>query len=128
MSTWGQPWKLGELRPELRRRVVAALAARCGDPQSEPHERSALGAGGADAPVLVDHVGPVLVWVTRVGGRVLDGDNLQGGCKQLRDAIAAALGRRGDSDADGMRWEYRQRPARIGEEAGTLIEVFEVEG
>jgi hypothetical protein len=129
MSTWGRPWKLRELRPGYReqvvRRLVAApVVARRGDPEPEPDEGAALGGGGQDAPVLVDHAGPVRVRLTRVGGRPLDGDNLQGGGKQLRDAIAAALGRRGDSDADGMRWEYAQRPARVGEAAGTLIEIF----
>jgi len=123
MPTWGRPWKLSELNPDLRARVAARLAARRDDPQHEQDQEPPLGAGGPDTPVLVDHAGPVLVRLTRVGGRVLDGDNLQGGCKQLRDAIAAALGRSGDSDADGMQWEYRQRPAKIGEEAGTLIEI-----
>jgi hypothetical protein len=129
--SFGRPWKLSELRPGLREQVMRRLAAagvvaRCGDPESEPDQGAPLGAGGPDTPVLVDHAGPVLVRFTRVGGRGLDGDNLQGGCKQLRDAVAAALGRRGDSDADGMRWEYRQRPARFGEAAGTVIEIFGV--
>jgi hypothetical protein len=128
MSTWGRPWKLVELSPAMREQAARLLAAPVvagrGHAKPQPDEEPALGGGGPDAPVLVDLAGPVHVRLTRVGGRLLDGDNLQGGSKQLRDAIASALGRRGDSDADGMFWEYAQRPVRIGEEAGTLIEVF----
>ena len=35
-----------------------------------------------------------------------DDDNAQGGAKQLRDAIAALLCREGDSEEDGLTWEY----------------------
>jgi hypothetical protein len=117
-------WKLSELSQPLRQRILAAMAARGGHSQPEPHQGAPLGNGGQDPPVLVNLAGPVRVRITRVGGRTLDGDNLQGGCKQLRDAIAAALGRRGDSDVDGLAWEYCQRPA-APEEAGTLIELFD---
>ena len=37
---------------------------------------------------------------------------ITGGCKELRDAIAAAFGRKGDSDGDGFEWEYAQRDGR----------------
>ena len=75
-------------------------------------------------PALLAYpVGPVLVRIIRIGGRRLDGDNLDGGCKELRDAIAAALGRSGDSEADGMRWQYDQQPG--GAEIGTRVEITE---
>ncbi|MGE4340540.1 MAG: hypothetical protein AB7E55_32010 [Pigmentiphaga sp.] len=56
-------------------------------------------------------------------GRI-DDDNLSGGCKQLRDAIAAALGRNGDSARDGLWWEYReeQGPNEV------RIDIYQMEG
>lgn len=51
----------------------------------------------------------LLVRITRYGGRTLDDDNLSGGIKELRDAIASAFGRHGDSAKDGFTWEYEQK-------------------
>ncbi len=50
---------------------------------------------------------PVVVVLTRIaGGRPLDGDNLQGACKAVRDAVAACLG---CDDADPrVTWCYSQ--------------------
>lgn len=69
--------------------------------------------------MLVDPGGQVLVRIVRVGGRAMDDDNLAAGYKPLRDCIAAALGRPGDSERDGMAWEYAQEPGEIG----TRVEV-----
>lgn len=59
-------------------------------------------------------VGPMRVTIRRIGVRDLDGDNLEGGAKALRDGIAAGLGV-DDKDArhgGRVEWLYEQeRPA-----------------
>ena len=69
---------------------------------------------------MVNIAGPLFVRITRVGKRKLDCDNFSGGAKQLRDAIASMLGRKGDSEEDGFKWEYVQKKG----EAETIIEIF----
>lgn len=54
---------------------------------------------------------PVVVTLTRVGVRDLDGDNLQGAFKAVRDQVATWLGL---DDADPrIRWEYDQRRGKV---------------
>lgn len=66
-----------------------------------------------DAPRL-----PVVVTLTREGKRVLDGDNLQGSQKAVRDAVADWLG---CNDADPrIEWRYAQVVAK---EYGVVIRV-----
>ena len=50
---------------------------------------------------------PVVVELTRISPRLADGDNAIGGCKALRDEVAAWLGV-DDGDAERVRWFYRQ--------------------
>ena len=100
-------------REQARAQLAATPAVRT-DTEPEPDEGAALGRQGGDPLVLVDPARPLLVRIVRVGGRRMDDDNLAGGCKELRDAIASALGRRGDSEADGLFWEYDQE---AGDEA-----------
>jgi len=65
--------------------------------------------------------GNLLVKITRqANSSGLDDDNLAGGCKELRDAIAEALGRSGDSTKDGLRFEYSQSKGN----AAMIIELF----
>jgi hypothetical protein len=52
------------------------------------------------------HPLPCVVTLTRVAPRMLDSDNLQSGCKAIRDGIADRLGV-ADNDPR-VRWEYRQ--------------------
>jgi hypothetical protein len=52
---------------------------------------------------------PVSVRWTKLGGNRLDGDNLAGSFKGLRDALAARYGV-GDADGSGIEWEYDQAP------------------
>ena len=106
------------------RAKLAALAPRCSHPVAEPDPRPTLEPQGGNPLLLVNPARPLLVRIVRVGGRRMDDDNLAGGCKELRDAIAAALGRRGDSEADGLEWEYSQEP---GGEPGVTIEITETE-
>lgn len=53
---------------------------------------------------------PATITICRVGPRTLDGDNLQGACKYVRDAIAAFLG---VDDADErLTWVYEQQKGK----------------
>lgn len=89
------------------------------DTLPKPGQRQALDIPAPFAKALAKLSGPVVVRITRLGGRILDDDNLSGGCKQLRDAIAELLGRKGDGKADGLTFVYDQAPG----EQGTLVEV-----
>jgi len=89
----------------------------------ERHQRHPLEPAPPHKETLVDVPGPCLVRITRVGHRRYDHDNLSGGCKELRDAIAAALGKPGDSEEAGMHWEYAQRTGS----PETIVEVFAAE-
>lgn len=73
---------------------------------------------------VVDIAGPLLVRVTRRVGcnsEYYDHENLVGGAKRVQDAIAAFLSRKGDSEKDGLWWEYRQVQS---EESEIVIEIF----
>ncbi len=63
---------------------------------------------------------PVSVKLCRVGQRKLDGDNLQGALKHVRDGIADWLGV-DDGDESKVSWEYSQR---IGKPCGIEVEVI----
>lgn len=58
---------------------------------------------------------PVTVILTRIAPRRLDGDNLQSGCKALRDGIADRLGVN-DNDPR-VTWRYEQERGEPGEYA-----------
>lgn len=61
-------------------------------------------------PVLAEvPPGPWWVTLTRIGGRQLDSDNLQGSMKVVRDCVADWL-QVNDGDRTRVRWKYRQRP------------------
>ena len=51
---------------------------------------------------------PVKVTLTRIGGKRMDGDNLQSALKAVRDQLAKLIGI-DDGDAR-VRWRYRQKP------------------
>lgn len=61
---------------------------------------------------------PCRVLLTRIGPNALDGDNLAGACKAVRDAVAAALGV--DDRDPRVAWEYAQRRAHP-DERGTMV-------
>lgn len=82
--------------------------ARNKNPKQKPDKLAPLEFSAPAAPGLVDIAGPLFVRITRQSPRPLDDDNLSGGCKQLRDAVAALLGRGDDSERSGMHWEYAQ--------------------
>jgi hypothetical protein len=58
------------------------------------------------------------ITLTRQGVRKLDDDNLAGGCKGVRDQIAAWLGI--DDGSDRLTWRYRQEKSK---EYGLVIHV-----
>lgn len=60
----------------------------------------------------------IVVTLTRIGPRDLDGDNLQSGFKGVRDCVADALGRN-DNDPS-IEWLYGQRRGRPREYAFTV--------
>jgi hypothetical protein len=65
-------------------------------------------------------MGPCRVTLTRVAPRALDGDNLQGALKAVRDGVADALG---VNDADPrVTWAYAQRRGKAREYA-VLVEI-----
>lgn len=61
---------------------------------------------------------PCRVILTRIGPNALDGDNLAGACKAVRDAVAAALGV--DDRDPRVAWAYEQRRA-FADERGTMV-------
>lgn len=83
--------------------------ARVPDPEREYPESSALELPESLAPVLEGFTGPLAIWIERHGPRELDGDNFISGCKELRDSIAEILGRKGDSESDGLTFKYSQK-------------------
>lgn len=62
---------------------------------------------------------PYVITLTRIAGRKLDGDNLQGACKAIRDAVAKHLGI--DDGDEAHEWKYAQRkprPREVGLQVG----------
>ncbi len=85
----------------------------------ERSTRTAQSVGNNDTSSL-------LVKVTQYSPRELDEDNLSGGCKQLRDAVAESLGRTGDSKAEGFLWQYEWQPCREKGEKELVIEIYDL--
>ncbi len=61
---------------------------------------------GQDAPFAA----PLVVTLTRIGARRLDGDNLQGALKGVRDGVAGFLGV--DDGDPRITWRYAQQATR----------------
>jgi len=89
---------------------------------SECRKQKTLGVQKTIKSCMVDITGTLLIRITRQSNRILDDDNFSGGCKELRDAITTIIGRPGDSEKDGLFWEYKQK---IGEPK-TVIEVYKI--
>lgn len=71
------------------------------------------------------HAVPCMVTLTRIAPRTLDGDNLQAGCKAVRDAVALYLT---VDDADPrVTWRYEQEKGGTKEYA-LRIEIQSTEG
>ena len=81
-----------------------------------------------DQKSMVNIPGPLFVRIIRhipKGGNTYDDDNYSGGCKQLRDGIAAMLGLKGDSAEDGITFVYAQVKTDTGQ-AETVIEIYQI--
>ena len=127
-------WTMRDVRalpPKFRKTIEEQLDGKssgnkiawCADTKSKRGKQKTLDLENEPAPRMVNITGPVLVRITRVGKRILDGDNHVGGSKELRDAIASSLGRKGDSEAENMFWEYKQKKG----EPETIVEIFTIE-
>jgi len=83
--------------------------ARAEDTEQKRDGFASLVKEGKDPEGMVDIPSPLHVRIIRnVPDRrhFQDDDNQSGGAKQLRDAIASFLCRKGDSEEDGLTWEY----------------------
>ncbi|WP_277202291.1 hypothetical protein [Victivallis vadensis] len=98
-----------------------AGSSASGNSKPEPVETGAL-VQLCKAPqgIFPDSVRLRVTIVRGCGSIPLDHDNLVGGSKPLRDAIAKLLGR-DDAERHGIEWEYRQEKG-----AATRIEIQEV--
>lgn len=103
------PENIKKLNPHL-------FVGGVGKPFSQPNLAQALDrsrkAGKAGAVCLV-------ISLIRFGRRSLDSDNLAGGLKPLRDAIAQTLGV--DDGAACIRWEYGQ--VETQGQQGTMVKI-----
>ena len=108
--------------PEWAKTQIRNQLAGDIDPKQKCSKQKTLDIPAQTPTGMVNIAGSVLVRITRVGKRRLDSDNMSGGCKELRDSIAAMLGRKGDSEKDGMSWEYCQEKG----EPETRIEIYEI--
>jgi len=92
---------------------VEDRVARASSPKQKRDERASLVGESKNQESMVDIPHEVLVRIIRVipdRRHLQDSDNSNGGCKELRDAIAALLGREGDSEEDGfVDWVYDYR-------------------
>ena len=105
-------WKAN---PDIARQLTATA------PIVEQGPKHALGDKG-QAPQAVDKAtGRYHVVLTRHGKRKLDYDNLVGGAKSCRDAIADILKLKGDAPEDGITFEYAQVVTK--ETTDTLVEI-----
>ena len=127
-------WTMRDVRalpPKFRRTIKEQLNGKDSgntnaghiNTKSKCREQKALDMENESAPRMVNITGSVLIRITRIGKMELDGDNMSGGCKELRDAIASSLGRKGDSASNGMFWEYKQKKG----EPETIVEIFSIE-
>ena len=87
-----------------------------------PKVAAVLSKGLADLQPYADRCRdglPVVVRMTRLGGRGLDTDGLAGSLKYVRDTVALVLGTE-DGPRGPIRWEYDQRP---GGPYGVMVEL-----
>lgn len=117
--------KLDDFPPAVRARITEILDVQNnhrGQAHAQPQQAGALVAEVQGADVLDADAARLHITITRRSPWPLDDDNLVGGAKQLRDAIAELLGRKGDAERDGLEWEYRQERGA----AATIIEITEI--
>ena len=124
-----RPWRIDDCSEEQRRRINEALLRDDVAGPASDSKRSRSTPLVRQAPYktgMVNIPGPVHVRIIRrfpgtCNKEEYDDDNLSGGNKRLRDAIAAFLGLKGDSHKDGITFAYAQEQ---GEVPQTIIEFY----
>ena len=97
---------------------AAAGVARLPDPKLKHHARPALEQA---APAQSRGKGRVVLCITRRGSRLLDVDNMAGGCKPIVDQLRYA-GLIPNDDQASVEIIFRQEKAKKGEEM-TVVEI-----
>ncbi len=119
-------WKWKDLNDAQKKQFTASVYAETAgrNTKQKRDERFTLGGAWANTEGVVHISGTLHCRITRRfsgRSREYDGDNFSGGCKEIRDAIASLLGLKGDSEKDGITWEYEQERA---EKTETVIEIY----
>ena len=117
-------FNLEEIRrtnPALAKRIEDAIGGNANadnhhsglcDQQPERAELPSLDGQVQAEEILDGDAARLCVTIERHSSRELDYDNFVGGAKQLRDAIAELLGRKGDAEEDGLVFRYVQKRAK----------------
>lgn len=119
-----KPFNLDEIRrtnPALAKRIEDAIGGRANagdnraglcDEQPQRAELPSLDGQVSPEEILDGDAARLCVTIERHSSRELDYDNFVGGAKQLRDAIAELLGRKGDAEEDGLEFRYIQKRSK----------------
>lgn len=98
------------------------ISGECADTKRKHLAPVALGAAVKAAAAIFPASSKLRVVITRGASAIaLDHDNLEGGCKALRDEIARHLLGRDDAERFGIEWEYEQAKTPFHK-----IEIYEV--
>jgi hypothetical protein len=92
-------------------------------PKPQQSQPDALDAKSQVTEALGNYSGRLRIVIERHSNRMLDDDNAIGGAKQLRDAIAHLLDRKGDSEQDGLTFEYIQVKSKAKK---TVIKFYKI--
>lgn len=114
-------WKLEDMSNEQRMAITTDNETPGRNSITKRNRLPTLGRSTAHKEGMVNIIGPLYCRIIRRfsgRSRKYDDDNFS---KQLRDALAAACGLKGDSKEDGIEFEYRQERAEVTE---TVIEIF----
>ena len=98
-------------------------ATRSSDAKPQRCKQDALGEKSAFAETIQEFTGRLHITIERHSPRILDDDNFIGGCKQLRDAIAELLCKKGDSTSDGLEFEYLQVKSKVKK---TVVKIYNI--
>lgn len=103
------------------KRLNPHLFSVCALPATQPEPDRRRNDASADA-LQKRGAGRLVISLVGHRTRILDDDNFVGGCKWLRDAIAASLGI--DDGDPRVRWQYSQQPTQGTEGVTVSIEVL----
>lgn len=98
------------------------ISGECADTKRKPLAAVALGKAVQAATAIFPASSKLRIVITRGASKIeLDHDNLDGGCKALRDEIARHLLGRDDAERFGNTWEPREKKQGFHK-----IEIYEV--